>query len=301
MTTTVWQQQKTRSLSPHQPEWPALDPSRWLLIINLSADSFSGDGLPQIDALDRRIRSLIAEDLHPAYLDVGAVSTRPGAKPVSPEDEWLRIEPFIPHIRAWVESTERSARPLKISLDTSHPRVVRRFANTCPLHLLNDIYAGARPLTDESCSTLHVAADLQIPALLMHMQGSPETMQDCPHYDDCAAEVLQFLLNQRSQALQCGVPAVIGDPGIGFGKTLAHNLELLHKDFFERASQAKLPLCIGLSRKSFIPKLAAELGRSEDLSSPQNRDLESKKLEFQCLKQGAVLIRSHLMPSEVQL
>ena len=201
-------------------------------VLNVTPDSFSDGGryLDRRAAIEHGLR-LWREGA--AYVDVGGESTRPGAEPVSEVEERSRVVPVI---------TSLLAEGVRVSVDTRH-RLVAEAA----------IAAGATLLNDVSASLLEVAAEASVPWVAMHMRGEPRTMQDAPVYADVVAEVRSFLLGRAEAALAVGVPEVWIDPGIGFGKTVAHNLSILrHLDALVGTGH---PVLIGTSRKRFIGTL----------------------------------------------
>lgn len=209
-------------------------------IVNVTPDSFSDGGrfLANRDAIDQGLRLL---DEGADILDIGGESTRPYSDPVTQEDELARIIPVIEAL------ARRSDVP--ISVDTTKAEVARR-ALEAGAAIINDVSA-LRVDPDMGA----VAARHGVPIILMHMLGSPKTMQVNPHYDDVVAEVSAFLRQAVDRAVQAGVPAamVIVDPGIGFGKTIDHNLELLRR--LHHLHDLGCPLLVGTSRKAFIRHL----------------------------------------------
>jgi dihydropteroate synthase len=205
-----------------------------------------------------------------AVLDVGGESTRPGAEPVSEQEELGRVIPVVEVLAACCEAV--------ISVDTSSP-VVMREAAAAGAGLLNDVRALARP------GALAAASELGLPVCLMHMQGSPATMQDAPTYASVVEEVSAFLVERRDSCIAAGIPAerIILDPGFGFGKTLEHNLELLAR--LRELTVLGAPLLVGLSRKSLIAKLT---GRAVDERFPG-----SLALALLAAQHGAKLLRVH--------
>jgi dihydropteroate synthase len=206
-------------------------------VVNVTPDSFSDGGLHfDGESAVSHARRLLAEGAD--MLDIGGESTRPGAEPVSVADEIARVAPLVRAIRA------ESAAP--ISIDTMKPEVMRAAAAEGAT-LWNDVTA-----LRFSPSSLEVAADLGCEVMLMHMQGEPRTMQDDPVYGDVVAEVCAFLQARAEAAMAAGVKreAIWLDPGIGFGKTLAHNLDLLAN--LDRIRALGFKVGLGVSRKRFI-------------------------------------------------
>src|SRR5690242_3251866 len=192
-----------------------LDRPRICGILNLTGDSFSGDGLrDDVKAAVGRGLEMVEEGAD--LLDVGGESTRPGAQPVTTEEEIARV---VPVIEALARETD-----VPISVDTSKPEVMRA-AVAAGAGLINDVYALRRE------GALKAAAELHVPVCVMHMQGEPRTMQDNPHYEDVVGEVHRFLTDRLFACELAGMDRrkVLVDPGFGFGKTLEHNLELLRE------------------------------------------------------------------------
>ena len=209
-------------------------------VLNVTPDSFSDGG--EFFATDAAIAGGIRMALEGAdIIDVGGESTRPGAEPVSVKEELQRVVPVIKKLCAEVN--------ISISIDTSKPEVAS-VALDAGASIINDVTAGRG---DEKM--LPLAAERTAAIVLMHMKGEPRTMQKNPHYEDVVTEVADFFRQQYSRALECGVdPMTIAfDPGIGFGKTLEHNLTLLK--YLERLRVHDRPLVVGVSRKSFLGKL----------------------------------------------
>ncbi len=208
-------------------------------VVNTTPDSFSDGGrFASLDSALEQARLLIREGAD--ILDVGGESTRPGAEEVPVE---LEIERTVPLIRAL-----RAESDLPISIDTNKPEVMRA-AVEAGATLINSIWALRQG------NSLVVAAELGVPVCLMHMQGSPETMQREPVYDDVVVEVYDFLARRIEAAVTAGIAEsdIIVDPGFGFGKTIEHNLTLLKS--LSRFRALGVPLLVGLSRKSTIGKI----------------------------------------------
>jgi dihydropteroate synthase len=209
-------------------------------VLNVTPDSFSdGNEFLECDVAVERGIQMEAEGAD--IIDVGGESTRPGAEPVSVEQELQRVVPVIERLRAKIN--------VPISIDTSKSEVARTALDAGAL-IINDVTAGR---ADEKM--LPLAATRKSALVLMHMQGEPRTMQKNPQYGDVVREVVDFFRQQYSRALECGVDPMrlAFDPGIGFGKTLEHNLSLL-----ENLKQLRVddrPLMVGVSRKSFLGRL----------------------------------------------
>lgn len=218
-------------------------------IVNFTPDSFS-DGGKFVDAADgvEHARRLIAQGAD--ILDIGGESTRPGAAPVSEFDEILRVVPIIEAIRR--------ASDIPISVDTMKPGVARA-AIKAGATIWNDV-AALRFSPDAP----EAAAALGCEVVLMHMLGEPGTMQDDPRYGDVVTEVEAFLLARAFTAMAAGVPKekIWLDPGIGFGKTVAHNLALLKA--LPRFVALGYPILLGASRKRFIAGIDPSAGEATD-------------------------------------
>ncbi|MDC0662455.1 dihydropteroate synthase [Marinobacter sp. SS21] len=205
-------------------------------ILNVTPDSFSDGGrFNSLDAALLRAGKIVAQGA--AFIDVGGESTRPGADPVSVQEELDRVCPVV----------EAIARELDvvISVDSSTPEVFRETARL-GAGLLNDVRALQRD------GAVAAALETGLPVCLMHMQGQPEDMQVQPSYQSVLREVSGFLMDRVRVAEQAGIPSdrILLDPGFGFGKTLAHNLKLLAA--MERLQVLGYPLLVGLSRKSML-------------------------------------------------
>jgi len=221
-------------------------------ILNVTPDSFSDGG--HYDSLDRAVsHALELIDEGAAIVDVGGESTRPGADAVDAVEERERVVPVIEAIR-------RQRPDACLSIDTSKPEVARA-ALDAGARIVNDVTGFLDP------AMIDLAASSGAGIVAMHMQGTPRTMQTRPDYRDVVADVRAFFEDRHAALLDAGVheEAVVYDPGIGFGKTLEHNLDLLrHPD---RLAVAGRPLLFGVSRKSFIGKLLGS-DRLEDRSWP---------------------------------
>jgi dihydropteroate synthase len=256
--------------------------SIWLGILNVTPDSFSDGGCYLAEEpLLQQARLLLKEGCH--WLDVGAVSTRPGSMPCSAEEEWNRLHFALTLLRLHFPAVPLSA-------DTFRADVLHRVGEMGLADICNDVKAGKE-------GTMEVAAHFKMGMILMHMQGEPSTMQSNPSYQNCIEDVTNFLANSCTKALQLGVPFVVADPGIGFGKTLEHNKTLLSPEGLKALTQLQFPVCVGLSRKSFLKHWAEPLV----LSNPISRDPISKIWENHCISYGAQLIRSHRGPKGVTL
>jgi dihydropteroate synthase len=245
----------------------ALDRARVVGIVNVTPDSFSGDGLSPDAAIAHGLK-LIAEGAD--ALDIGGESTRPGAGEIPVEEELRRVIPVI----------ERLAREAEVPIwvDTSKPEVMRA-AVGAGAGLINDVYALRRD------GAMDAAASLKVPVVLMHMLGEPRTMQDAPDYDDVVADVHRFLAERIFACEMSGMSKkkIVVDPGFGFGKTLDHNLALLRQ--LARFTDLGVPVLAGLSRKGMIGTLT---GRTQ-----RERVHGSVAASLIAARYGAKLLRVH--------
>lgn len=214
-------------------------------VLNVTPDSFSDGGAHEQAAAPHALAMLEAgADI----IDIGGESTRPGAAPVDEGQEIARVVPVIAALRA--------ATKAPISIDTMKPAAATA-ALQAGASIWNDVAALQAP------GALETAAAMRRPVILMHMQGEPRTMQNDPRYDDVVAEVIAFLKARAGAVAAKGVEDIWVDPGIGFGKSLAHNLELLNNVGRIREETGR-PVVIGASRKRFIAAIderAKEAGR----------------------------------------
>ena len=219
----------------------AFDLKRPLLmgILNITPDSFSDGGhyLTFNEAL-KRAHEMIEEGVD--IIDIGGESTRPGSEPISADEELKRIVPII-------EALKKDS-DIVISVDTYKPLVMKEVIGM-EVAMINDVYALRQS------GAIDVVKNSKVAVCLMHMQGTPKTMQINPHYTNVVSEVKSFLEARANDLMNEGVDEsrIILDPGFGFGKTFEHNIELLQH--FESFKSLELPLLVGLSRKSFIRKI----------------------------------------------
>jgi dihydropteroate synthase len=215
-------------------------------VLNVTPDSFSdGNEFFERDAAVERGIQLASEGAD--IIDVGGESTRPGAEPVAANEELKRVIPVIEKLMTKID--------IPISIDTSKSEVANAALDSGAL-IINDVTGGRG---DEKMFPL--AAKRNAAVVLMHMQGEPRTMQENPQYGDVVREVADFFRQQYSRALECGIdPMTLAfDPGIGFGKTLEHNLSLLKNlellRVHDPSRTGSRPLMVGVSRKAFLGKL----------------------------------------------
>jgi dihydropteroate synthase len=238
-------------------------------ILNVTPDSFSDGGLAATpeQAVERATR-LVADGAD--IVDVGGESTRPGAEPVPLEEELARVVPVVEQL---------AAVGLVVSIDTMKPEVAR-IALATGAEIVNDVGGMSDP------DMRRIAGESGAGVVIVHMQGSPRTMQDDPRYVDVVAEVRDFLSQRVGWCLEAGVApeAICVDPGIGFGKTVEHNLALI--DELGELATLGYPVMLGASRKKFIGTL---LGGRE----PSGRDIGSAAVSALAVERGAAVLRVH--------
>ncbi len=235
-------------------------------VLNVTPDSFSDGGVHE-DAARAIAAGLGMAADHAAIVDVGGESTRPGAEPVEPAAEAERILPVIEGLRGQ-----------PVSIDTRRAPVARA-ALEAGAAVINDVSAGGDP------DMFPVAAEAGAGLILMHMRGDPQTMQQGPRYEDVVGEVEGYLLRRASDAEAAGVARnrILIDPGIGFGKSVEHNLALLRA--MPRLAGHGYPVVCGVSRKSFLGRLT---GREVE----QRRDATTAAVAL-CAFHGAAVVRVH--------
>ncbi|WP_144210452.1 dihydropteroate synthase [Shewanella donghaensis] len=240
-----------------------------MAIINVTPDSFSDGGQhATFESACRQVDKVVSQGAK--IVDIGGESTRPGATAVTLEEELARVIPVIEYTADKYD--------VWISIDSSKPEVMEQAVNA-GAHLINDVRALQEP------GALAMAASLDVPVCLMHMQGQPQNMQDAPEYDNVIQQVNDFLSLRVDYCLAAGMSRenIILDPGFGFGKTLEHNYELLAK--LPELHSLHFPLLIGLSRKSMIGDL---LQRDTD-----QRLAGSLAGAMIAAQQGAQILRVH--------
>lgn len=262
-------------LRRHLVEPPAR-PVRIMGVLNANQDSFYARSRFRPEEAYGKITAMIEAGAD--IIDIGAVSSRPGSESVSAEEELARIAPVVDLIER--ESLHQQT---VFSVDTFEPRVAA-YALERGFGIINDITALSRTGMAE------VVAEHGAAVVLMHMQGTPEAMQDDPRYDDLLAEVAQFFESRIELAEQKGVGEIILDVGIGFGKTLSHNLQLLnHLQHFDYLGKEML---IGASRKSLIHAITP--------APPEERLPGTLTIHLEAVKRGATIVRCHDVAAHVQ-
>ncbi len=247
-------------------------------VLNVTPDSFSDGGWyynPE-EAIDHALK-MIESDVD--IIDIGGESTRPGAEPVSIEEELKRVIPVIKGIRL-------ANKGIKISIDTQKYEVAKAAIEE-GANIINDVSA-----LDNDIRIAELAATNDLELILMHKKGTPKDMQNNPMYNDVVEEVFNELKRKINLANSYGVNKIIADVGIGFGKTVEHNLKLLK--YHSRFEQLGVPLLLGISRKSFIGKIL-------EINEPKDRDCATALLHSLLLYQKIDIIRVHNVDLLLQL
>ena len=239
-------------------------------ILNITPDSFyDGGKYLQKDQLDKQVERMLNEGAD--IIDVGACSSRPGAAEVSEEEEYKRLSLALETIREkWPD--------ILISVDTTRAGMARKVIEIFRVNIINDISGGkADP------EMFDVIATLQVPYIIMHMRGTPESMQQNTDYSDLLREIIEFFSQQIHTLSEKGVHDIVIDPGFGFSKTLEQNYQILyHLDVFQIFN---LPILVGLSRKSMIHQLLN--------ISPEQALNGTSALHIMALERGADILRVH--------
>ena len=247
-------------------------------ILNVTPDSFYAESrMKTEEAITRRVRQIVEEG--GSMIDVGAYSSRPGADDVSADEEMARLKRGMKIVR-------EEAPEIPVSVDTFRADVAKMCIEELGADIINDISGG-----ELDKEMFHTVAKLGVPYILMHMKGTPQTMQEAPHYDDLMKEVMLYFSEKIQQLRDLGQKDIILDPGYGFAKTLDHNYELLVHQ--EMLSIFELPLLVGVSRKSMIYKL---LG-----CTPDEALNGTTALNTIALQKGASILRVHDVKEAVEV
>lgn len=239
-------------------------------ILNITPDSLYADSRKQTEKdIIARIHQILDEGGD--FIDIGAYSSRPDASDVSPKEEMERL-------KYGLEILRNECPEAVVSVDTFRADVAKMCVEEYGVALINDIAAGQ--MDPEMFSTI---AQLKVPYIMMHMQGTPQNMQKNPHYDNPVKEIILYFAEKIEKLRASGVKDLIIDPGFGFGKTLAHNYEILDK--LEELQMFQLPILIGVSRKSMVYKL---LG-----GGPEDALNGTTALHAIALMKGARILRVH--------
>lgn len=239
-------------------------------ILNVTPDSFYSDSRTPDEAhITDRVRQMMDEGAD--MIDIGGYSSRPGADDVTPEEEMDRLRRGLRIVRKLYPE-------VPVSVDTFRADVARMCIEEEGADIINDISGG---MMDRQM--FRTVARLGVPYILMHMQGTPDTMQVAPHYDNLRREVMHYFAERIDRLCQMGAKDIIVDPGFGFGKTLEHNYELMNH--LEDFAVFNLPLLVGISRKSMIYKLTG--------GTPQTSLNGTTVLNTISLVKGAHILRVH--------
>ena len=239
-------------------------------ILNITPDSFYAGSRMQTEAeIAARAQQILDEGA--GIIDIGAYSSRPNAENVSPREEMERL-------RMGLEILRKTHPGAVISVDTFRADVARMCVEEYGVAIINDIVAG-----EMDGDMFRTVVELNVPYIMMHMQGTPQNMQQHPHYDNLLKEVFLYFAQKVQQLRDLGMKDIILDPGFGFGKTVEHNYELLAH--LEEFRVFELPLLVGISRKSMIYRL---LG-----NTPQDALNGTTVLDTICLLKGADILRVH--------
>ena len=239
-------------------------------ILNITPDSFYAGSRMQTEAeITARAQQILDEGA--GIIDIGAYSFRPNAENVSSHEEMERL-------RMGLEILRKTQPGAVISVDTFRADVARMCVEEYGVAIINDIAAG-----EMDADMFRTVAELNVPYIMMHMQGTPQNMQQHPHYDNLLKEVFLYFAQKVQQLRDMGMKDIILDPGFGFGKTVEHNYELLAH--LEEFRIFELPLLVGVSRKSMIYRL---LG-----NTPQDALNGTTVLDTICLLKGADILRVH--------
>ena len=239
-------------------------------ILNVTPDSFyAGSRMETEDAIRGRVRQIVEEGGE--MIDVGAYSSRPGAADVSPKEEMERL-------RRGMKILREEAPEIPVSVDTFRADVAKMCIEELGADIINDISGG-----ELDKAMFPTVAKLGVPYILMHMKGTPQTMQQAPHYNDLLKEVMLYFAEKIQQLRDLGQKDIILDPGYGFAKTLEHNYELLQHQ--EMLQVYELPLLVGVSRKSMIYKLLN--------CTPDEALNGTTVLNTIALQKGASILRVH--------
>ncbi|MDR0658207.1 MAG: dihydropteroate synthase [Mediterranea sp.] len=254
-----------------------LSTPRVMGVLNVTPDSFYSGCRVQTerDIADRARRIL---DEGAAIIDIGAYSSRPEAEHITPEEEMNRL-------RTGLEIISRNHPDAVVSVDTFRADVAAMCVEEYGTAIINDISAG-----EMDGRMFETVARLNVPYIMMHMQGTPQNMQKNPHYDDLIKEVFLYFAQKVQQLRDLGVKDIVLDPGFGFGKTVEHNYELMAH--LEEFAIFDLPLLAGVSRKSMITRLLGV--------TPQEALNGTTVLNTVCLLKGADIIRVHDVKEAVE-
>ena len=239
-------------------------------IVNVTPDSFyAGSRRPSKNEAIAQVDKILNEGAD--IVDIGGYSSRPGAEDISENEELRRLEPVIEQVRIKYPDAI-------ISVDTFRSGVARKMLNDYNADMINDISAG-----DLDPEMIHVIAEYQVPYVMMHMKGTPQTMQKHTGYNNVVKEVMLYFAKKVDQCKKIGIHDVILDPGFGFGKTIEQNFQLMRQ--LKNFEIFELPLLVGISRKSMIYKITGQ--------TPEEAITGTTVLHTFALQNGARLLRVH--------
>lgn len=246
-------------------------------ILNLTPDSFYDGGKhSDLDKIKSHIAKMLDEGA--TIIDVGAYSSRPGAKHISQKDELMRLVPVLELISKYFPETI-------VSIDTFRSEIAEIMIRDYNAAIINDISSG-----DMDSKMFETIAKYNVPYIIMHMQGKPQTMQENPVYNDLVNDIIDYFAMKINTLTNCGVHDIIIDPGFGFGKTIEHNYQILNK--LEDFRVLQLPLLAGMSRKSMIYKYLD--------CSPEEALNGTTVLNTLAISQGASILRVHDVKEAVE-
>jgi len=247
-------------------------------ILNLTPDSFyDGGKYTNIEDIKNRVKQIIYEGAD--LIDIGAYSSRPGAKHISEKEELQRLIPTLGMIQKHFPKAI-------ISVDTFRSNIAKIVVKDYGVAIINDISAG-----DMDAKMFETIANLNVPYIIMHMQGTPQNMQKEPRYNDLMKEILMFFAKKINIAKQIGINDVIIDPGFGFGKTIDHNYQILNE--LEKFIILDCPILVGISRKSMIYKLLD--------NKPEDVLPATLALSMTALEKGSSILRVHDVMETMQI
>lgn len=239
-------------------------------IINITPDSFyKGSRFTDSSKIVAQVQQMITDGAD--VIDIGGYSTRPGAPLVHEHEEWNRLSPALDAIR-------QKFPDIMISVDTFRSSIVKKGIEQYKISIVNDISAG-----ELDPDMFQMVGQMQVPYVLMHMQGTPQNMQECPNYAFIVQEIITYLAKKTEELAKCGVKDIIIDPGFGFGKTLDHNFTLLNR--LNEFKMLELPILVGISRKSMIYKTLN--------TNPEEALNGTTVLNTIALQKGAGILRVH--------
>lgn len=239
-------------------------------ILNVTPDSFYSQSRKQKEAdIIERILQIKTEGA--TFIDIGAYSSRPGASPLSEEEEMSRL-------RIGLQLINRYAPDIAISVDTFRATIAKMCVEEYGVSIINDISAG-----DMDKAMFPTIAQLGVPYIIMHMQGTPQDMQNNPHYEHLLKDIFYYFSQRIQELRDLGIKDIVLDPGFGFGKTLEHNYQLMNH--LEEFQLFELPILVGISRKSMVYKV---LG-----NNPEEALNGTTALHAIALQKGASLLRVH--------